>query len=192
MGSARKFEILWEPRSASWAKDIGILFMRVPEGSVSSRPFRYLQKSKSFKPFVGVLLSILVHVMAFVLITQLDFSQSHQPSRIVEASDQSPIYLDLEALKTLHILRSLPIIKPAGAGGRPGAAEKTVRVILQAATVQHPKFTMVINPLKADNNRQAITQPLSPPDLKILMEQNVPDIVLAEEPAVARPQVDMS
>jgi hypothetical protein len=89
-------------------------------------------------------------------------------------------------------LRSLPTIKPSGAGGRPGAAEKPVRVILQAATIQHPKFTMVINPLKADNNRQAITQKLSPPELKIQVDQKVPDIVLPEESAPARPQVDMS
>ncbi len=192
MGSARKFEILWESRSTSWAKDLGILFTRVPEVPIAARPFRYLKKNKTFKPFAGVVLSILLHATAFVLITQLDFSQGYQPSRVVEASDTGPIYLDLEALKTLHILRSLPTIKPAGAGGRAGSGEKPVRVILQAATIEHPKFTMVINPMKADNNHQSITQKLSPPDLKIQVDQKVPDIVLPEEAAPARPQVDMS
>jgi hypothetical protein len=110
----------------------------------------------------------------------------------VEAPEPTPIYLDLEALKALHILRSLPVIKPAGTGGVAGSSENTVRVVLQAATVEHPKVTIVLNPLKPDNKRQAISQQIAPPDLKIQMEQKVPDIIMAETPTIAKPNVDMT
>ncbi len=141
---------------------------------------------------LAFLLSVALHATAFVLITQLNFSSGYEPPRITENSDPGPIYLDLEALNTLHILRSLPVVKPAGAGGQPGTSSQTVRVVLQASSAQHPKFTITLNPLKPDNNRQAINQKMSPPDMKIQLEQKLPDIVLAEEPAVARPNVDMS
>ncbi len=192
MRSPQRFEILWESRFASWTKDIGILFSRVPVSMGSVWPFRSLSKSKSYKPLIGFVVSVLVHAAVFVLYIQLNAGSGYAPPRNLEAVDNAPIYLDMEALKALHILRELPVIKPAGPGGQPGASEHAVKVILQAATVQHPKYTIVLNPLKPDNNRQAINQKLSPPDMKIQLEQNVPDILLAKGEAISRPQVDMS
>jgi len=192
MPSPQRFEILWESRFASWAKDIGILFARVPPIAGSVWPFRSLSKSKSFKPIVGFTISVLAHAAVFVLYTQLSFGSGYVPPRQAHTVDNAPIFLDMEALKALHILRELPVIKPAGPGGQPGASERPVKIILQASTVQHPKYTIVLNPLRPDNNRQAINQKLSPPDLKIQMEQSVPDILLAQGPIVSRPQVDMS
>ena len=155
-------------------------------------PFRSLGKDGALKPVRGFLLSVLLHASAFALITQLNFSPGYEPPRNLQASEPAPIYLDMQALKELKILRALPVVKPAGPGGKPGTSIQPVRVVLQASTVQHPKYTVVLNPLKPDNNRQAINQKLSPPDLKIQVEQKLPDIVLAEQPAVSRPQVDMS
>jgi hypothetical protein len=140
----------------------------------------------------GGLLSVFAHATAFLLITHLNFLPGYEPPRTVQVSEPAPIYLDLEALKALHILRSLPVIRPAGAGGVAGSSEHIVRVVLQAATVEHPKVTIVLNPLKPDNKRQAIHQAIAPPDLKIQMEQKVPDIIMAEGPALAKPKVDMS
>jgi hypothetical protein len=154
-------------------------------------PFRSLAKDSALKPVRGVLLSVLVHASAFVLITQLNFSQGYEPPHNLAAADPSPIFVDMQALKALKILRSLPVIRPSGPGGKPGTSNKPVRVVVKASTVHHPKFTIVLNPLKPDNNRQAINQKLAAPDLKIQVEQKLPDIVLAEGPKVARPQVDM-
>jgi len=192
MRSPQRFEILWESRYAAWAGDIGVLFSRVPGGSSSVWPFRSLGKDGAVKPVRSFLLSVLLHASAFALITQLNFTPGYEPPHNLEASDPTPIYLDMQALKDLKILRELPVVRPAGPGGKPGTSDKPLRVVLQASTAQHPKFTIVLNPLKPDNNRQAINQKLSPPDLKIQVEQKLPDIVLAEVPAVSRPQMDMS
>lgn len=192
MRSPHHFEILWESRYGAWAKDIGLLLSRVPGSSSSVWPFRSLGKDGPLKPVRGFLLSVLLHAAAFTLITQLNFTPGYEPPRNFQASEPTPIYLDMQALKELKILRALPVVKPVGPGGKPGTSIQPVRVVLQASTVQHPKYTVVLHPLKPDNNRQAINQKLPPPDLKIQVEQKLPDIVLAEEPAAARPQVDMS
>ena len=155
------------------------------------RVFRSMPNDKALKPVLGFLASVALHVAAFALITQFDFASSYQPPR-VEMSDPGPIFIDLQALKELHILRALPEVKPAGPGGQPGSAQKPVQVVFQASTAQHPKFTIVLKPLKPDNNRQAINNKLSPPDLKLQLEQKLPDIVLPDNPAVPRPRLDMA
>jgi len=188
----KPFEIVWESRYASWAKDIGILLSRVPGPSGRVWPFRSMENDSALKPVRGFLVSVLVHASAFIFITQLNFTPGYVPPRNLEAADPAPIFIDMQALKELKILRSLPVIRPSGPGGKPGTSDQPVRVVLQASTVQHPKYTVVLNPLKPDNNRQAINQKLSPPDLKIQVEQKLPDIILAEGPAIQKPQVDMN
>lgn len=192
MRSPQHFEITWESRFGAWAEDFFVLFSRVPVNPGGIWPLRSLGNDGSLKPVLGFLFSICLHVAALVLITQLNFSTGYEPPHETQASDPAPIYLDLEALKELKILRALPVVKPAGPGGQPGTSENPVRVVLRASTVQNPKYTVVLHPLKADNKRQAINQSGSPPDLKIPVEQKLPDIVLAEEPALAKPHVDMS
>ncbi len=193
MRSPRHFEVQWESRYGAWAKDIGLLFSRVPGSSSNVWPFRSLGNGGAVKPVRGFLLSVFLHASAFALITQLNFMPGNEPPHNFQASDPTPIYLDMQALKDLKILRELPIVKPAGPGGKPGTSKQpVVHVVLKASTVQHSKFTIVLNPLKPDNRRQAINQKLAPPDLKIQVEQKLPDIVLAEGPAVSRPKVDMT
>jgi uncharacterized membrane protein YgcG len=191
MRTPKPFEILWESRSASWAKDFGILLSRSPEPSANVRTFRTVGKGSTGKPVRGFLVSVVLHTAAFVFATQLIFTSGYVPPRNLDAAEPAPIFIDMQALKDLKILRSLPIVRPRGPGGKPGTADHPTRIIFQASTVQHPKFTVVLNPLKPDNNRQAINQKLSPPDLKIKLEQKLPDILLAQNPAVARPRVDM-
>jgi hypothetical protein len=192
MASRKPFQILWTSRCGEWANDVVILFSRVPVSSSGVWPPWTVKKNGTLKPIRGVLLSIFAHAAAFILITHLNFLPGYVPPRTVEASEPTPIYLDMEALKALHILRSLPVIQPAGAGGAAGSSEHTVRVVLQAAAVEHPKVTIVLNPLKPDNKRQAISQQIAPPDLKIQMEQKIPDIIMPEGPTLAKPKVDMS
>jgi hypothetical protein len=192
MRSPQLSQIQWESRSWAWARDIGVLLSRPPAPSTGVRQFRSIGKDRALKPVGGLVISVLLHVAAFALITQFNFTEGYQPRREVQASDPAPIFIDMQALKELKILRALPVVRPPGPGGKPGAAEKPVKVVLQASTVQHPKFTVVLNPLKPDNNRQAINQKLSPPEMKIQVEQKLPDIVLVEGPAVPKPQVDMS
>jgi hypothetical protein len=192
MPMRKPFQIQWTSRYGEWFHDIGVLFSRVPVNNGLVWPPWTVKNKGPRKPVRGVVLSILAHATAFMLITHLNFLPGYEPPHIAQAADPAPIYLDLEALKALHILRSLPVIQPPGPGGVAGRSEQTVHVVLQAATVAHPKVTIVLNPMKADNARQTVHQQMAPPDLKIQMEQKVPDILMAENPTIARPNVDMT
>src|SRR5665213_2067143 len=192
MPGRKPFQIQWASRHGEWINDIAVLFSRAPINSGLVWPPWTGKNKGPLKPVLGVVLSVLAHATAFLLITHLNFLSGYVPPHIAQEPAPTPIYLDLEALKALHILRSLPVIQPAGPGGVAGRSEQTVHVVLQAATVEHPKVTIVLNPLKPDNARQAVHQQMAPPDLKIQVEQKVPDILMAENPTVAKPNVDMS
>src|SRR5665213_2650383 len=192
MPGRKPFQIQWASRHGEWINDIAVLFSRAPINSGLVWPPWTGKNKGPLKPVLGVVLSVLAHATAFLLITHLNFLSGYVPPHIAQEPAPTPIYLDLEALKALHILRSLPVIQPAGPGGVAGRSEQTVHVVLQAATVEHPKVTIVLNPLKPDNARQAVHQQMAPPDLKIQVEQKVPDILMAENPTIARPSVDMT
>lgn len=192
MPSRKPFQIQWTSRYGEWLNDLAVLFSRLPVSTGLVWPPWTGKNRGPLKPVRGVLLSLLAHAAAFILITHLNFLPGYIPPRIAQEPEPTPIFLDLEALKALHILRSLPVIQPRGPGGVVGKSEQTVHVVLQAATVEHPKVTITVNPMKPDNARQAIHQQVAPPDLKIQMEQKIPDILMAESPAVKRPSVDLT
>jgi hypothetical protein len=100
----------------------------------------------------------------------------------------------MQVLKDLKILRVLPRIKSAGATGEePAPSDRTLSVsVQQIRSAENPRYTMVLNPLKPDNSRQTVYQKLSAPEVKLLVEQKVPDIILAEGPTLSKPQVDLS
>jgi hypothetical protein len=193
MRSATHFQVAWESRFGAWWQDLGVLFSRAPGNAYGGVwPFRSLRKDGPLKPVGGFLFSLVIHASAIALILQMSFTPVSEAARESQVPDPTPIYLDLQALKELKILRALPVVKPDGPGGRPGISDHPLRVVFRASTVQHPKFTVVLHPMKPENNRQAINQKLAAPELKIPAEQKVPDIVLAEAPAPAKPNINMS
>lgn len=72
----------------------------------------------------------------------------------------------------------MPLIAPAGRGGRAGSGFIPARPPALGSTAPHPNMTIVSNPVHPDNFRQTIYQPSSPPDLRITTDQKVPNIVL--------------
>ena len=202
MRTRRRFEILWESRLGAWAEDLGAIFARVPRttgDAWSMRSFPGLKKRASLAPARGLLASLLMHVGAFVLLSHASMAARVEPVVAAAAPDDAPIYLDLRALKELKILRALPVVKPGGPGGMPGVAARaavaphpTAQDPPQASTWTSPKFTIIVNPLKAESHTQAIRQSMAPPDLSIKVDQQLPDIVLADGPgAPPKPQVDL-
>jgi hypothetical protein len=190
--SRRPFEIRWEARHEAWTSELRIVFSRLPAKPGKVWPKRLIAEDAAPKAFRGFLASALLHVSVFLLFAHHAFGPRPEPSRPSEASPTRPLFIDMRALKNLKILRALPVVKPSGRGGKPGTSGRAAQTVLQASTAQHPTLTIVVNPLKPETSRQAIQQQLSAPDLKIQVEQNVPDILLAEKPAVRKPQIDMA
>ena len=201
MRTRRRFEILWESRLGAWAEDLGAIFARAPRtagDAWSMRSFPFLKNRGPLVPARGLLASLLVHTGAFVLLSHASMAARVEPVVAAAARDDAPIYLDLRALKELKILRALPVVTPPGPGGAPGvpgrptvAPRPATQDPPQASTATSPKFTIIVNPLKAESRTQVIRQSMAPPDLSINVDQEVPDIVMADGPAAPKPQADL-
>ncbi len=78
----------------------------------------------------------------------------------------------------LDSTQTLPRIAPAGPGARPGSGSKPDQLPALGSTAAHGNLTVVSKPATPDNNRQTIYQRSSPPDLRIPVEQKLPNMVL--------------
>jgi hypothetical protein len=188
-----RFEILWESRYGSWRREIAILLSPIRVKSRGMSRFQLLNiEGVKLSQARGLVSSVALHVAAIAIIANLSVGIRERLPLTEQAAAPAPIYIDMKALKDLKILRALPVIRALRSGGTPDSRSRSPREVLQASTVQHPKLTIIVTPLKPDNKRQAIHQQVAPPDLKIQAEQSIPDIVLVDGTAPARPQVDMS
>lgn len=71
----------------------------------------------------------------------------------------------------------LPDIVPSGPGGRPGNGHVAALLPALGSTTVQRELTVISAP-RPDNARQTIIQPAAPPDLKIKIELNLPNLVL--------------
>jgi hypothetical protein len=87
--------------------------------------------------------------------------------------------------------KPLPRIAPQGAGARPGNGPFALQFpALGSSAVAH-NLTVVSKPKVPDNLRQTIIQPLSPPDLRIKTDIKLPNIILGNQPAAAKPKINL-
>ena len=78
----------------------------------------------------------------------------------------------------LDSTQTLPRIAPAGPGARPGSGSKPDQIPAVGSTAAQSNLTVISKPAAPDNNRQTIYQRSSPPDLRIPVEQKLPNMVL--------------
>jgi hypothetical protein len=78
----------------------------------------------------------------------------------------------------LDSMQTLPRIAPEGPGGRSGSGSKPDQVPALGSTAAQSNLTVISKPAAPDNNRQTIYQRSSPPDLRIPVEQKLPNMVL--------------
>ncbi len=78
----------------------------------------------------------------------------------------------------LDSTQTLPRIAPAGPGARPGSGTRPEQLPALGSTAVRGNLTVVSKPATPDNNRQTIYQRSSPPELRIPVEQKLPNMVL--------------
>jgi hypothetical protein len=88
--------------------------------------------------------------------------------------------------------QKLPRIAPVGAGAQPGKGDLVQRVPALGSTVRQHNLTVVSRPLRPDNARQTIFQPIVPPNLRIITELKLPNIVEARPVIVPKPKVALN
>jgi uncharacterized membrane protein YgcG len=95
-------------------------------------------------------------------------------------------------LTVMNPAQKLPRIAPVGAGAQPGKGELVQRLPALGSTVQQHNLTVVSRPLRPDNRRQTIFQPIVPPNLRIMTELKLPNIVEARPVIIPKPKVALN
>ena len=95
-------------------------------------------------------------------------------------------------LTVINPAQKLPRIAPVGAGAQPGKGDLVQRLPALGSTVQQHNLTVVSRPLRPDNTRQTIFQPIAPPNLRITTELKLPNIVEARPVIVPKPKVALN
>jgi Gram-negative bacterial TonB protein C-terminal len=135
-------------------------------------------------------LSLVAHVaLILALIYMPVASRAREPLIRDLPENAEKIYY---RLTPINLAQKLPRIAPVGEGARPGKGDLVQRVTALGSTVRQHNLTVVSRPLRADNTRQTIFQPIVPPNLRITTELKMPNIVEARPVIVPKPKVALN
>jgi len=160
--------------SSCW-ESLAVLVSRttVPS-SVSPVYFRRTGLSRAYSRGSALGSSILAHGLFLAIL-------AYSP-RFMPAPARPQLTAQLHAERIYYRIplldpATLPRIAPAGPGGHPGSGSVPAPTPTPGNTAVHPSMTIISKPIHPDNSRQTIYQASSPPDLKIVTEQKLPNIV---------------
>jgi hypothetical protein len=132
--------------------------------------------------------SVLVHCIFLAFLAYSPrFLPSNAPPRLSTQFSNERIYYRIPLLDPAN----LPRIAPAGPGGHSGSGSVRAPIPALGSAAIHPSVTIISKPIHPDNVRQTIYQPSSPPDLKIAMEQKLPDIVSLPPVQAPKPALNL-
>jgi hypothetical protein len=179
-----------ERRFAGWREAFATLWLRESSevSDISARFSRNLVETRARLPKRALASSFFLHFILAVFLLRLPLLLPPERELAPRRSDTAVLYYDLGLV---HFLKTLPTVKSPGPGGRPGQGNRPDRLPALGSTAFHPKFTIVSNPLRPDNNRQTIIQLSSPPDLRITQELSLPTVLLGNTRAVPKPKLQL-
>ena len=156
-----------QAQASIWEKDS-------PVQSLGLHRTRAWPKDQRLVP--GFFSSSLLHFSIFFLLARLPTSIFLvQPRMPKEHRTERVVYM----LHPLNLADYFPLVKPRGPGGKPGQGSRPDRLPARGSTAFHPKLTIIFNPPHPDNSRQTIVQSISPPEVKILSELRLPNILIS-------------
>lgn len=176
-------------KNSSWFSSVKALFASAPSPSLT-HPVDLFRSTPVLKyRFVGgsLTLSVLLHIAGFVVLTYLPWLiPARKAVYLPYASESQIIHYQLNILDRS---KRLPRITPPGPGGHPGAGSPELRFPVPRSEPARANFSAVSKPVRPDNPRQTIYQLLSPPDLKIALDQKLPNIVVGSPAVIPKPQI---
>jgi hypothetical protein len=132
--------------------------------------------------------SVVMHLLFGILLIRFPFELiSGPPPQPQPEKVNTPIYYTVHSQ---NLSKLLPSILPPGAGSKPGHGIHKDKVPALGSTNFHPKLTIVLTPPHPDNKHQTIIQPNSPPDLRITQDLKLPNILVGNPLALAKPKLD--
>jgi hypothetical protein len=179
----------------NWSDSLIALASRAaPKDSLAAHYFLHVAQPARVRLSVrSVLASGMLHCSLVALLIYLPRVMPVETAPILrEAAYAERIYYRVPLLDRAR----MPRLAPREPGGRSASGSRAARVPTLGRTAPHPHVTIVSKPVHPDNFRQTIYQPAAPPDVKITVEQKLPNIVLGHplqtlqaplHPSYARP-----
>jgi TonB-like protein len=183
------FLVTRDRRESGWWTSLKALFASVPPPSLKY-PVDLFRSTPVVKyRFAGgsLSLSVLLHIAGFLLLNYVSWMiPARKASLLAYSSEPRVIHYQLTILDRS---KKLPRITPPGPGGHPGADSPKLSFPVPQSAPAHANFSAVSKPVRPDNPRQTIYQLLSPPDLRIALDQKLPNIVVGTPAVVPKPQI---
>lgn len=183
------FLVIRDPKDSSWWGSLKALFASVPSPSLKY-PVDLFRNTPVVKyRFAGgsLSVSVLLHIAGFLLLNYVSWmTPARKATLLAYSTEPQVIHYQLTILDRS---KKLPRITPPGPGGHPGADSPKLSFPVPESAPSHSNFSAVSKPVRPDNPRQTIYQLLSPPDLKIALDQKLPNIVVGTPAVVPKPQI---
>ncbi len=176
-------------KDSGWWGSIRALLASVPAPSLTHPVDLFRSTPILSYRFAGrsLTLSVLLHIAGFLVLTYLPWViPARRTTLPAYSSEPEVIHYQLTILNRS---KKLPRITPPGPGGHPGSGSPQLSFPVPQSAPAHANFRAVSKPVRPDNPRQTIYQLLSPPDLKIVLDQKLPNIVVGSPAVVPKPQI---
>jgi hypothetical protein len=179
----------WRGKYAGWWSSLGVLWKRM-DLPMLREPVKLFAETPvaAFRfPRGSVATSILLHALALmVLPILLTLPVGHASNTEFAVEEPQRIYY---RLTTHEPFEKLPHIAPKGPGGQPGSGALQSLLAKLGSTAEHRRVIIVSKPVRPDNKRQTIIQRATPPDLKITMDLELPNVIGGNSAVVPKPQI---
>ena len=192
VGTVELFLLRRQSALSGFWESLRILCKRTkfPVALSSTYPFRSLNKEPSRLACQPLGASFLVHCSVVLMLVYVPRTfPARNTSSNSRPSDSRKIYY--YKFPPVTSVKLLPRIVSTGAGAHAGSGSKPSRFPILGSTAAHADLTIVSRPLHPDNSRQTIFQPSSPPDLKIKIELQLPDVAQRTLAEVPKPLPDL-
>ncbi len=181
------FVVTREPHFKSLWEGLAVLcWTRRPLGD-NLRIYKRPLDPKMRPPLRAFFSSALLHFALIFFLVRIPFSALLHRLGIggLEEADRAPV--KVFELQRINLADYLPALQSPGPGGHPGQGTAPKPLPQLGSTALDPRLTIVSNPPHADNDHQTIAQAPSKPEVKILEDIPLPNVVLGAKVALQEP-----
>lgn len=148
----------------------------------------YTPVLRRYLPGRTMFTSVVLHIAFAIWLVRFPFELLSGPPPEPEPTKAvTPIYY---SIRKADLSKLLPSVLPPGPGSKPGHGIHPNKPPALGSTNFHPKLTIVLTPPHPDNNHQTIIQPDSPPELKIMQDLKLPNVLIGNPLAPTKPKLD--
>ncbi len=149
---------------------------------------RNLCEIRVLPPFSKVVASTLLHVGLSLWLVRMPFSYRFQRSEADPSTHES--LQNHYSLRYVRLADMFPVFSSPGGRGAPGRGGQSVTVA-GGSRVYHPLLRIVSRPPRPSNRHRTVIQTSAPPDLRLAVDPDLPNLFIAKQPELVRPTLKL-